>query len=242
MNYHHAQPQAISSAVYRSRGKVKWLMLFDIDEYALPSANFLSFPEHFASYDYETTAGIFFLNTFARFKDTSSDLLEDKVVPSIENFRKYSVEIGTIPKFVVKHKKGDQNHLQYISFPRSKMVINPSNVNIMGIHEIQNVSKGIVYYSNSTFLHFNDHHWKKQQQQDKNNKLHEVVLYDNLTKKFEAQVRVNRSQHLLQLVEKISHLRRHQCIDALLYMITTAENEKHCTNKKTIDQFEGIYN
>ena len=242
MNYHHAQPQAISSAVYRSRGKVKWLMLFDIDEYALPSANFLSFPEHFASYDYETTAGIFFLNTFARFKDTSSDLLEDKVVPSIENFRKYSVEIGTIPKFVVKHKKGDQNHLQYISFPRSKMVINPSNVNIMGIHEIQNVSKGIVYYSNSTFLHFNDHHWKKQQQQDKNNKLHEVVLYDNLTKKFKAQVRVNRSQHLLHLVEKISHLRRHQCIDALLYMITTAENEKYCTNKKTIDQFEGIYN
>lgn len=242
MNYHHAQPQAISSAVYRSRGNVKWLMLFDIDEYALPSANFLSFPEHFASYDYETTAGIFFLNTFARFKGTSSDLLEDEVVPSIENFRKYSVEIGTIPKFVVKYKIGDQTHLQYISFPRSKMVINPSNVNIMGIHEIQNVSKGIVYYSNSTFLHFNDHHWKKQQQQDKKDELHEVVLYDNLTKKFKAQVRVNRSQHLLHLVEKISHLRRHQCIDALLYMITTTENEKYCTNKKTIDQFEGIYN
>ena len=35
-NYHHAQPQAITSIVYRCKGNIDWLMLFDIDEYAFP--------------------------------------------------------------------------------------------------------------------------------------------------------------------------------------------------------------
>ena len=47
-NFHHAQPQAIASILHRSRGTTKWLMLFDIDEYALPRSKYVHFSFNFS--------------------------------------------------------------------------------------------------------------------------------------------------------------------------------------------------
>ena len=109
----------------------------------------------------------------------------------------------------------------------------------MGIHDIQNISKGYVYYSNSTFLHF-----KKQRQHEKGN-FHEMRLYDNFTDRVNVLDRDfdgnGQGQLLNRIVDELKFLRQHNCIDGLLFMTAKKTDSDHCNTKKVIDQLDGIY-
>ena len=116
---HNAQTQAIMSVVYRAKKMVSWLMLFDLDEFAKPGENALSFKEQLDKYSRKDIAALYFKNRWAGFEG-----------------RKYST-----PQDEVYDMNSFYNELIVASPPlsyrdRSKLIINPDNIDLMGVHQV----------------------------------------------------------------------------------------------------------
>ena len=116
---HNAQPQAIASVTYRAQGMSSWLMFFDLDEFAVPGEGALSLKEQLCKYDRKDVVGVYFKNRFAGFESRKYESPEDEVY-----------DMNTFYNEIIVAGREDTYRV------RSKMIVVPENVDLMGIHQV----------------------------------------------------------------------------------------------------------
>ena len=172
-NYHNAQPQAITSGLYRAKGYSTWNLNFDLDEFVLPGDGFRNLIDQFKKRQNPRLGGLCFKNSFSGFANRnysySKGIVSDDHI-SLDNIKYDEIISGEeLPCGV-----------------RSKLALVTENVEMTGLHRLTKPKNHkLLESANSKFFHFIGHKNRGWGELGDKRKRSSYILFDNSTQQFD---------------------------------------------------------
>ena len=193
-NYHNAQPQAITSGLYRAKGYSTWYMNFDLDEFVLPGDGFRNLIDQFKERQNSRLGGLCFQNSFSGFANRNYSYSEGIVIDdhiSLDNLKYDEIISGEeLPCGV-----------------RSKLALVTENIEMTGLHRLTKPKNHMrLENANSKFFHFIGHKNRGWGELGDKRKRKSYILFDNSTQQFDFKP-MSKSNAAKARVENLIHER-----------------------------------